>query len=668
MKAFLNFIFLFFLVSSNKAQVSVGRYADTGYYFHPSASSYIYTNKELIQVSANRYQLTIANIGNTFQFDIDGNNNLINWSTSGSIPVYPASDFMTLDNPGNFSFNSSFLPGTVPYIQNIYNNRYDPVTKTFYLHYGWGGGSTDQIGYSRQVYEKLVYTPAPEIYSVEPLTATPLTEVTVKGKGFSYINNSISYSVSFGGAYADSIVIVSDSIIKAWVGYGASGNVSVVNYSGIYSAGSFPGFVYVARPQPESAPWQYVGTPGFSNGRSYAVNAAIDGNNIPYVAFIDSADRKARVVKYENNNWINVGPEVSDGKCSLAKIIIDTANNPIVAFADSTIAGQLRVKKYNGSSWADMALPYAKGYFCLAAGKQNKFYLSYNETDTINLYFFDGQNWNFSATTGRTMPSENVSLSEISMAIDKNNIPYILYMDTSIEMNVTHVRASVIKASGASWMQVGIPSFTTGSDMYFPSISVDKNNIPTALFQDDDGFERLGTYKFEDGTWNPSGRRFFSESRSQYPSFAVDSANKTIVVFIDLAYKRGTVMTLNDLTGMWDTIGNRGFLPCTSLEEKALLIDKNNNALIAFADESQNGKVSVMKLVKDFIWVGGTSTAWENPANWNTGIVPSLTSNVFINAGGVVTLNSNTTINSITINPSASLTIFPGNTLTIVGH
>jgi hypothetical protein len=67
-------------------------------------------------------------------------------------------------------------------------------------------------------------------------------------------------------------------------------------------------------------------------------------------------------------------------------------------------------------------------------------------------------------------------------------------------------------------------------------------------------------------------------------------------------------------------------------------------------------------------WTGVVDNAWENPANWSCGTVPDGQTDVFINAGGVVVVNSNITIATLNLNPSASLTVNPPYTLTLLGH
>jgi hypothetical protein len=67
-------------------------------------------------------------------------------------------------------------------------------------------------------------------------------------------------------------------------------------------------------------------------------------------------------------------------------------------------------------------------------------------------------------------------------------------------------------------------------------------------------------------------------------------------------------------------------------------------------------------------WTGAVDNTWENPANWSCGTVPDGYTDVFVNAGAVIVLNSNTSIGSLTLNPGASFTVNPPYTLTILGH
>jgi hypothetical protein len=62
------------------------------------------------------------------------------------------------------------------------------------------------------------------------------------------------------------------------------------------------------------------------------------------------------------------------------------------------------------------------------------------------------------------------------------------------------------------------------------------------------------------------------------------------------------------------------------------------------------------------IWNGSVSTAWENPNNWNCGILPAISSEVIVpnTVPRFPVVNFNYEIKKLTINPNASINIMPG--------
>jgi hypothetical protein len=133
-------------------------YNVTGFFFHPSAGRPIRTVKHLYTASLTGVLGAVGDLGlgSPFQFDII-NNQLQNWSSG----AFTSSGFMTADNPGNVDYsdpsNGGNVPGDANFNSKIYNNTYDPATKTFWMHYGYKNGAVvDQTGYTRQIYEKWV--------------------------------------------------------------------------------------------------------------------------------------------------------------------------------------------------------------------------------------------------------------------------------------------------------------------------------------------------------------------------------------------------------------------------------------------------------------------------------------------------------------------------------
>lgn len=65
------------------------------------------------------------------------------------------------------------------------------------------------------------------------------------------------------------------------------------------------------------------------------------------------------------------------------------------------------------------------------------------------------------------------------------------------------------------------------------------------------------------------------------------------------------------------------------------------------------------------VWTGAVNSLWENPGNWQCGMVPDSNTDVIINNGPVL-LNANTTIRSMLLLPGVILTVVQGVNLTIL--
>jgi hypothetical protein len=141
-------------------------YTETGYKFHPSATAchpFKSVTVAIHTVNGTTSNTAVGDLGGSgysFNFVVASDGKLTNWTVpvGAATPAVPSSGFFTADNPGNVLYASpdNVSPGTAPYLQTTFNNTYDAANKTFYMHYGYGGGSADQTGWSRNFYVKLV--------------------------------------------------------------------------------------------------------------------------------------------------------------------------------------------------------------------------------------------------------------------------------------------------------------------------------------------------------------------------------------------------------------------------------------------------------------------------------------------------------------------------------
>jgi PKD repeat protein len=81
------------------------------------------------------------------------------------------------------------------------------------------------------------------------------------------------------------------------------------------------------------------------------------------------------------------------------------------------------------------------------------------------------------------------------------------------------------------------------------------------------------------------------------------------------------------------------------------------------ADGNNSGPVNTIHFTNT--WTGSANTSWSNTANWSCGQLPDMNTDVIINSG-IIIINSNITIRTLTLNPSVNLIVNPGFTLTIL--
>ena len=100
--------------------------------------------------------------------------------------------------------------------------------------------------------------------------------------------------------------------------------------------------------------WVYVGAQGFSNAVSYNTSLAINPlTNEIYIAYYDQSNQEGLVMKFNGTNWVTVGSAYSESYSSNNRLKFNSKmNEPYVAFIDGNYQNQIKVKRYDGVSWA----------------------------------------------------------------------------------------------------------------------------------------------------------------------------------------------------------------------------------------------------------------------------------------------------------------------------
>lgn len=220
---------------------------------------------------------------------------------------------------------------------------------------------------------------------------------------------------------------------------------------------------------------------------------AIDSKNVPYVAYQDcNNDLKMAVKKYNTSgHWEDVcstNTTISNGTASNISMLIDSSDRLYVGFQDGANESKATVKKYysENNQWDRFPKPYSEGspfFTSMAIDSKNWIYFAYQDQpnrskitvkkiwlDSPNPWWVDAGNKDFS--TG--------AASNISMAVDSSDGLYVAYKDAGNGGKGVVKKYNIISKN---WDDVGGNSFSASAANY-TSMAIDRNNIPYVVYQD----------------------------------------------------------------------------------------------------------------------------------------------------------------------------------------
>jgi photosystem II stability/assembly factor-like uncharacterized protein len=187
---------------------------------------------------------------NANQFWAAGARDFVELSTNGGgIPIpsaYFLVDTLNVTFTGVVNLVNYSKPG-YQYSWSVNGSFISNNYHTTYNHYIGSGVDTIQLIVTNGTlsdtvvqYQYFYVPPLPQNIAFVPATGSTETLVTITGNNFNFITG-----ISFGGVPASSFTVISSTKIAAIVGAGATGNVTLTNVYGNFSA---PGFTYVPPP------------------------------------------------------------------------------------------------------------------------------------------------------------------------------------------------------------------------------------------------------------------------------------------------------------------------------------------------------------------------------------------------------------------------------------
>lgn len=241
--------------------------------------------------------------------------------------------------------------------------------------------------------------------------------------------------------------------------------------------------------------WQVLGNPGFSQGQVYSIDMTVSGG-VPYVVYKDGTYGQITVQKFDGTSWGNVGsarftPAVASSIIS-PKIVVN-GGLPYVFFGDNaTYGGKARLVKFDGTNWVNIGTPgFSSGtitatklYFIGSTP-----YVVFTE-QSANTYIktmrYDGTNW---VVVNNAQFTSNSSSSLLGIEMN-DTVPYVIFSDAD-----NSSKLSVKKFNGINWFAVGTLGFTAASVSQAALTFV--NKVPHVSFNNSAAGNKVVVMKFD---------------------------------------------------------------------------------------------------------------------------------------------------------------------------
>jgi hypothetical protein len=174
----------------------------------------------------------------------------------------------------------------------------------------------------------------------------------------------------------------------------------------------------------------------------------------------------------------------------------------------------------------------------------------------------------------------------------------------AITITLIGMPASQARADSSGWQNVGSPGFSAGAAEY-TSLAF-YNGTPYVAYQDYGNSAKATVMKYDGSSWVTVGSAGFSAGEADYTSLAFYNGTP-YVAYLDWGNSvKATVMKYDALAGNWVTVGSAGF-SAGEAENTSLAFDGSGNPYVAYRDDSNGGKATVMKydaLAGNWVTVG----------------------------------------------------------------
>lgn len=289
--------------------------------------------------------------------------------------------------------------------------------------------------------------------------------------------------------------------------------------------------------------------------------------NVPYVAFVEGSSAKVKRRNGTTGAWEQVGSDIA-ANASYTRIYSDGGNNLYVTYIDGANGSRLAVKLYNAA---------AQSWDPLVANDP------YVSTGSVTYSI-----------------SQFSSTPRAAMAFDNNQVPYISFSERTATTGYPYVKRFV----NGAWENMGGGAVSADTALS-NSLALDENNVPYLVYMRQSSLTAttgaLAAYRFDSvaNTWrnisppNPvAGNSSAATSAVRHTSIAADSAANFVVTYFNANNSnRTTALGFDKTTSAWSYIGTNG---TRDAPNNRLVNDYSGNVYNLFADAIINGGLASM--------------------------------------------------------------------------
>ncbi|MDF2451603.1 MAG: ancA 3 [Bacteroidota bacterium] len=402
-----------------------------------------------------------------------------------------------------------------------------------------------------------------------------------------------------------------------------------------------------------SQSWLTVGTADFADDYATFMFSAISPNGEPYVVY---RDYSLVVKKFDDFNWVNVGPPFSIGMVSCTTMDFDTEGNPYVAYTDWANNKKASVMKFDGTNWVAVGslgfTPNAATYTSIKIDNNGTPYVAFRDVFhnyRASVMKFDGSNWVYVGAPGFSAHGNGYQgASYTSLFIDPDGFPYVAYTEMS-----NNFSATVMRFDGNNWIYVGDSTGFSAGPANNTSIVADSQGTIYVAYVDGATGEKATVKKFDGNNWVSVGIPGFSPGAVSFTSLAINNNDVLYVAFKDHANSnKASVMTFNGSN--WVILGQPGFSAC-DVNHTTIAVDKNNGILYTAYVDLHNASSLTPSYDATVMRFDISTSIKDAPATFSITVYPNPTSRLV-----TIYINSNTSQENLAlrINNSLGKTVF----------